>query len=135
LARWFTVPVEWLADDTLDELPPEEVSGDHLRTIAAILALLGARESLRRLLLMSDDPNGLRGVAAGDLRVATRENPSTVVRKRQRIIEAEEGSDETEPRQPAASAMPSEVAAGHQQVATPEEPARVNRKRIRTIDT
>jgi len=135
LARWFAVPVEWLADDTLDEMPPEEVSGDLLRTITAILALLGAREALRRLLMMSGDPSGLRGVAAGDLRVATREKPARVVRTRQRIIDVEEGPDEAEPPQPAAGTTPSEVAAGHQQVATPEEPARAVRKRQRVVDT
>jgi hypothetical protein len=129
------VPVEWLADDTLDELPPEEVSGDLLRTITAILTLLGARESLRRLLLMSGDPSGLRGVAAGDPRVATPEEPARVVRKRQRILDTEEGPAETEPRQPAAGTTPSEVATGHQPVATPEEPARVGRKRRRIVDT
>jgi transcriptional regulator with XRE-family HTH domain len=128
LARWFAVPVEWLADDTLDEMPPEEVSGDLLRTITAVLALLGAREALRRLLLMSGDPSGLRGVAAGDPRVATREKPARVVRTSQRIIDAEEGPDESEPRQPAAGITPSEVA-------TPEEPARVVRRRQRTVDT
>jgi transcriptional regulator with XRE-family HTH domain len=136
LARWFTVPVEWLADDTLDELPIEEVSGDLLRTITAIIALLGAQEALRRLLLMSGDPSGLRGVAAGDLRAATRENPATVVRTSQRIIATEEGPDETEPRQPAAGTTPSEVATGHQQVATPEDLGRVvPKRRQRTIDT
>jgi transcriptional regulator with XRE-family HTH domain len=135
LARWFAVPVEWLADDTLDELPPEEVSSDLLRTITAIIALLGAREALRRLLLMSGDPSGPRGVAAGDLRVATHEKPAKVVRTSQRIIDAEEGPGETEPRQPAAGTTPSEVATGHPQVGTPEEPARVAPRRRRIIDT
>ncbi len=135
LARWFGVSVEWLADDTLDELLPEEVSGDLLRTITAIHALLGAKESVRRLLLMSGDPSGLRGVAAGDLPVATGEKPATVVPTSQPIIDAEDAPDETEPRQPAASATPSELATGHQKVATPEKPVKVARKRQRIIDT
>jgi transcriptional regulator with XRE-family HTH domain len=134
LARWFGVLLESLADDELDELIAEDTRGD-IRTITSIIGVMGTREALRRLLLMSGDPSGLCGVAAGELRVATRENPSTVVRKRQRIIDAGEGSDETEPRRPTASAVSSEVAAGHQRVATPEEPARVARKRRRMIDT
>jgi transcriptional regulator with XRE-family HTH domain len=51
LARWFAVPLEWLADDEMDELPPEEADNGRLRTIAAILAFLGPREALRRLLV------------------------------------------------------------------------------------
>jgi hypothetical protein len=85
--------------------------------------------------MMSGDPSGLRGVAAGDLQVATRKKPARVVRTRHRIIDTKEGSDKTEPRQPAASATASEVAAGHQEVATPEERFRVAPPRKRIVDT
>ena len=134
LARWFGVLLESLADDELDELIVEDARGD-IRTITSIIGIMGTREALRRLLLMPVSPSGLREVPAGDLRAATREKPARVVRTSQRIIDAEEAPDETEPRQPAASATPSELATGHQQVATPEEPARVRRKRVRSIDT
>jgi transcriptional regulator with XRE-family HTH domain len=55
LARWFGVPLEWLADDTLDELPVEGMDGGQFRTIAAISSFLGPHESLRRLLVSPGD--------------------------------------------------------------------------------
>jgi transcriptional regulator with XRE-family HTH domain len=86
LARWFGVHLEWLADDELDELPPEQESGD-LRTIVAIMRVMGSREALRRLLLMTGSPSGLREAAAGDQQTAPREKPAREVRKRRRIVD------------------------------------------------
>lgn len=57
LARWFGVSLVWLADEELGELPVEEASGD-LRTILAVVGVLGSQEALRRLLLLlPDDPH------------------------------------------------------------------------------
>ena len=91
LARWFGVQLEWLADDELDELPPEQESGD-LRTIVAIIGVMGAREALRRLLLMTGSPSGPREAAAGDQQTATRasiarDKPAREVRPRRRIVD------------------------------------------------
>ena len=97
---------------------------------------VGSREALCRL-LTTGSPSGPREAAAGDQQTATREKPAPVVPTSQPIIDAEEGPDETEPRQPAASATPSELPTGHQQVATPEEPVKVapKRPRQRIVDT
>ena len=101
LARFFGVQLEWLGDDELDELPPEQESGD-FRTIVAIIGVMGSREALRRLLVMSVGPSGPREVAAGDQQVATREKPARVFRKRVRIVDTGGEPDEEERQDPAA---------------------------------
>ena len=105
LARLFGVLLESLADDELDELTAEDVRGD-IRTLTSIIGVMGTREALRRLLLMSVGPSGPREVAAGDQQVATREKPARVFRKRVRIVDTGRGPDEKEHQDPAAGATP-----------------------------
>ena len=60
LAKLFEVPLEYLADDTLDEVPAPELS-DQDRKILEMARALPAEEALRRLLLV---PGNFQGVEA-----------------------------------------------------------------------
>jgi transcriptional regulator with XRE-family HTH domain len=105
LARWFGVLLESLADDELDELTAEDARGD-IRIITSIIGVMGTREALRRLLLMSVGPSGPREVAGDDQQVAIREKPARVSRKRVRVVDTGGGPDEKEQQDPAAGATP-----------------------------